>query len=263
MTPLHLAAFSGSEEAVRLLLRFNAQPSVEAPDGRSPLNIAVTRQHQAAVAALLEGGASLESETLLAQAVERSSDEILEMLLASGARSWGDALVRAASKGRVSKLRLLLPAGCPVGSTDAQGSTALHEAAIEGHAGAVTALLAASADAHARRPADGMTPLHCACRAFRSGSCVGMLLEAGCDPNAVTSEQHGRFTPLHLAAIQDFKVGAPAVAALVAAGASISARAANGETPLHAAAAGGSVPAAAFLLQHGANINQVGWEQVQ
>ena len=264
MTALHLAAWMGHTDAVRLLLRHGADASAEAPDGRSPLSMAAAAGRCAIVAALLESGPSLASEALLRTAVSMGArrNDILKMLLAAGAQAWGSVLIEAASLRLQlpSKVHLLLEAGCPVNSADAEGTTALHAAAAKGHASVVAVLLAAGADVHARS-ADGMTQLHSACGSRDPAACVTLLLRAGADPRAVTSKQHGRLTPLHLVAANSFECDASAEAALVAAGARTAALTANKETPLSLAAAHGRGPSVAFLLQQGADVNQVGWHE--
>lgn len=261
MTALHLAAYKGAADVVRLLPSFGADPSAEAPDGRSPLLMAVTAGQRDAVAALLEGGASLSSEALLFTAVasDRRRADILKLLLEAGARCWGTALIEAASRGLKPQVQLLLKAGCPVNGVDEKGGrTALHAAASEGHTAVAAALLASGADVHARTAGASLTPLHSACTAIKPTGCVERLLKAGADPNAVTSEQHGRLTPLALVPIKTFEENSNAHAALVAAGASLSTLTVNGETALHIAAAAGSARSVALLLQHGADVNQVG-----
>ncbi|KAI7846489.1 hypothetical protein COHA_000024 [Chlorella ohadii] len=263
MTALHLAAWMGHTDAVRLLLRHGADASAEAPDGRSPLSMAAAAGRCAIVAALLESGPSLASEALLRTAVSMGArrNDILKMLLAAGAQAWGSVLIEAASLRLQlpSKVHLLLEAGRPVNSADAEGTTALHAAAAKGHASVVAVLLAAGADVHARS-ADGMTPLHSACGSRDPAACVTLLLRAGADPRAVTSKQHGRLTPLHLVAANSFECDASAEAALVAAGARTAALTANKETPLSLAAAHGRGPSVAFLLQQGADVNQASWD---
>ncbi|PRW56072.1 ankyrin PH and SEC7 domain containing secG-like [Chlorella sorokiniana] len=259
MTALHLAAYKGAADVVRLLLQFGADASAVAPDGRSPLLMAVNAGQRHAVAALLEGGASLESEALLDTAVvsDRRRADILKLLLDAGARSWGTALVEAADRGLRLQVQLLLKAGCPIGSTDEKGRTALHAAAGNGHTSVVAALLASKADVHVRTSdSSSLTPLHSACMDIKPSGCVGLLLGAGSAANAVTSDQHGRFTPLHLVPIKNFERGSSAEAALVAAGAETAALTANGETPLMTAAAAGDTDAVAFLLQQGVDVNQ-------
>jgi ankyrin repeat protein len=107
--------------------------------------------------------------------------------------------------------------------------------------------LAADPGLVGRRSADGFTALHYACF-FGGAPAVAALLEAGADPDADASNPPVR--PLHsAAAVQD----ADAIRLLLEAGADPNAKEAAGFTPLHAAAHHDDEASAALLLRYGAD----------
>ena len=82
-----------------------------------------------------------------------------------------------------------------VNSQDADGYTALHRAAYNGHTEAVQLLISSGANIDARTM-DGWHAIHCACK-WNKTSVVELLLQEGADPN---SQTNGGLTPLHMAA---------------------------------------------------------------
>ncbi len=91
-TPLHLAAFFGHLELVRLLLGRGAAPSAWATGGIrvQPLHSAVAGGHEAVARALVEGGADVNAaqdggHTPLMGAAQNGLDATVELLLAHGA----------------------------------------------------------------------------------------------------------------------------------------------------------------------------------
>jgi ankyrin repeat protein len=96
---------------------------------------------------------------------------------------------------------------------------------------------------------DGVTALHWAARSA-DADMVKALVAAGASASART--ELGAFTPLHLAAERG---AAPIVAALLSAGAAVDARSTTGATPLMLAAAAGDTPTIAALIDAGANVN--------
>jgi len=132
--------------------------------------------------------------------------------------------------------------------TSAQAGAPLADAAERGDKAAVLALLKQAADVNAAQ-GDGMTALHWAAM-HNQEELAGILLHAGANTRATT--RLGGYTPLILAA----KHGSAAVIdPLLAAGADVNSRTANGATPLMLAAASGSVPAVQTLLDHDADLN--------
>jgi cytohesin len=125
--------------------------------------------------------------------------------------------------------------------------TALHRAAMAGHADLVAALVARSADVDARDYGGG-APLHGAAGQGRVGA-AEVLLDHGADPNAVDEEG---LTSLHFAA----RAGHEAVASLLLArGADPNARGKFTGTPLHEAAEQGHGGMVELLLANGGLAN--------
>ena len=145
-------------------------------------------------------------------------------------------LHNAADDGHADVVQALLDAGANIEARTAQyssGSTPLHYAARKGHANVVRTLLDAGADAGARND-DGETPLY---RAAWHGypDVVRLLLDAGADIEArrdIVDDTDNGATPLHAAAGGGH---ADVVRALLDAGADAGARKDDGETPLHPA----------------------------
>jgi ankyrin repeat protein len=141
--PLHRAARVGDTALVRTLLRQPPCVSVGADTvdagGNTALHAAARGGHVAAIAALVEAGASVDRVSLNAEMPYTP-------------------LVIAAKWGHLEASAFLLEAGAAANQTPAP----IVLAAYNGHAGVVTALIAAGADAE-RTDAEGHSPLYCAC----------------------------------------------------------------------------------------------------
>ena len=123
------------------------------------------------------------------------------------------------------------------------GSTALHEAAEKGDAGAAEKLLTVGADVNARNR-EGRTALHLAANV----RVAMLLLEKGAD---VKAKSNNGETPLHVAASWGRRdVGET----LVEAGADLNSQTNAGKTPLHNAAMAAHADMVEFLVQEGANM---------
>jgi uncharacterized protein len=107
--------------------------------------------------------------------------------------------------------------------------------------------LAADPGLVTRRSADGFTALHYACF-FGGAPAVAALLEAGADPDADAVSPPVR--PLHSAAAAK---DAEAIRLLLEAGADPNAKEAAGFTPLQAATRNDDEPSVALLLRYGAD----------
>lgn len=185
-------------------------------------------------------------------------------------------LHHAAGNGDARMVESLAARGMDVSERDGRGRTPMHYAAWNDREEAVKVLAAAGADPRAVRH-DGSTPLHDA--AWRDArAAVEALVELGVpvDIAAVPSEASwksaedgaksieatadpGSWTPLYRAAWNDAR---DAAEALLAHGAEVNARDAEGWTPLHAAAAGNAEATARLLLERGADMearDRSGW----
>ncbi|XP_029287338.1 LOW QUALITY PROTEIN: serine/threonine-protein phosphatase 6 regulatory ankyrin repeat subunit C [Cottoperca gobio] len=177
VSPLHLAAYYGHCEALRLLCETLVSLDVRDIEGRTALHLAARRGFAPCVEVLLKHQASY---TLKEQK-----------------RKW-TPLHAAAAEGQMDCLLLLVngeQSADVIDSPDTQGQTALMLAALGLHTDCVHILLekGAKADAADKK---GFTALH---RAAMLGSedCVSALLEHGA--SALCRDSQGR-TPLHLVA---------------------------------------------------------------
>ncbi|HEX8391538.1 MAG TPA: ankyrin repeat domain-containing protein [Longimicrobium sp.] len=164
------------------------------------------------------------------EAVNAGDADALDALLrndpaAAGARGdeGGSPLLNALYRGRRDLAELFVRHGRELDGW---------EAAAVGDVDRLLALLRADSELPARRTHDGWTPLHLA-GFFGQRQTLGLLLEHGADPNAL-SENRMRNTPLHATLAGPMTV--EGVAALLQAGADPNARQQGGFGPLHSAA---------------------------
>jgi ankyrin repeat protein len=164
-------------------------------DAGHPLGIAAWRGDLALVTLLMDAGASLVRGQLpvLASAASSGRIEVVEALLARGARPLPPALHHAASEGVPEIVAALLKRGMDANVRDRHNYLMpLHFAAQNLRVDAVRLLLAAGAKVDARSK-DGETPLmfslriplrHLNAQASQRQEIIGMLLGAGADAGA-------------------------------------------------------------------------------
>src|SRR5690606_20029328 len=172
LTPLLAAtrdSWHGRPEAVMTLLANGADPRAADREGNTPLHHAA-RSSDPGVAALLRDAAAeidalnAEGLTPLGIACGCGNWRLDRFLLERGARAepeGGSPPLLAAAGGDdddAAGVALLLRHKAKVDGRDARGRSALHEAALAGHAGILAALLEAKADVNARDGA-GRSPL--------------------------------------------------------------------------------------------------------
>jgi ankyrin repeat protein len=141
-TPLHVAAFARSPEAVTALLRAKADPALLDNQRYDAVTIASVQDDVATLKALLANGASAKLIT---------------------SRYDGTALIAAAHLGHDGVVKELIQAGAPLDHVNNLGWTALIEAVILGNGGprhveTVRALVAAGANGSIA-DRQGVTPL--------------------------------------------------------------------------------------------------------
>jgi uncharacterized protein len=166
-------------------------------------------------------------------------------------------LMRAAQVGVPRVVSLLLDRGATVDARDPTfGQTALMFAARAGHADVVSLLLSHGANVNAATKV-GQAPAFIAPNSVPGfGFGVGILRGGVPADRGRREPQPGGLTALHFAARHDQVAVAER---LVAAGADVNAREANGIWPLLMAISNDNVAVAQYLLQHGSAVNGQDW----
>nr|WP_246505525.1 ankyrin repeat domain-containing protein [Coralloluteibacterium stylophorae] len=242
MTALHLACGLGRGAAVRLLVRYGASPQAVAPDGQSPLGIALTDSRRD-LAVWLEWRdwplppRPLRGDDVPAAAMAGDAGAVERLLDLGFAVDATDAqgctaLLRAAGGGQLALVERLLARGADPAHAARTGATPLSAALTAGHAAVVERLLAHGARVDQRLPA-GVTPLMLAA-ALGQPDMVGRLLAHQADLHA--RDERGQ-TALHVAMLYAFGAGQRARVlalfdTLLLAGADAGAAADEGHTPL-------------------------------
>ena len=204
-TALHCAATLGREGALRVLIRHGASPALAAPDGQTPLGLALAADRRE-----LSHWLEWRQWQLPGRALQPAD------------------LPSAAMSGDADAVLRLVELGLPVDGVDAQGCSALLRAAGGGHDVVVALLLERGADT-ALAARTGATPLSAAI-SMRHVGVVDQLLRTGAAPDLALP---GNVTPLMLAAA----LGQPElISRLLAHGADPQARDAQGLGALHCAA---------------------------
>ncbi len=203
MTPLLAAtrdSWHGRPDAVMTLLANGADPRVTDGEGNTPLHHAV-RSSDPGVAALLRDAAAeidalnQEGHSPLAAACQAGNWRLARFLLERGAKpepADGSPVLLAAAgteEDDPAGVQLLLKHKARIDARDRQRRSALHEAALAGHAEIVEALLGAGANLDARDLL-GRTPFLEAARQGRA-AVLEQLLARKADFTAVDSDGRG------------------------------------------------------------------------
>ncbi|KAL0636586.1 hypothetical protein Q9L58_004431 [Maublancomyces gigas] len=156
--------------------------------------------------------------------------------------------LRATRRGHISFMRAYLWVHSP---DHPLLGRALHHALLAQETASLQLLLASGAPVHFPNQ-EGMTPLHVAARMGFSED-IDQLLDAGALVD-LPWNKHGQ-TALHLAChVSDVEFPEETVAVLLARQAHVNARDKAGHTPLHVAAAYGTISMVKLLLEHGSDL---------
>ncbi|XP_078089131.1 receptor-interacting serine/threonine-protein kinase 4 [Mustelus asterias] len=228
MSLLHYAVQLGNEEAVRLLLLYNANPNVANKRESTPLHLAAEKNLKVIAELLLGKKANINA---------KDEDQ------------W-TPLHFAAQSGEETLSRLLLDRNASTNEVDFEGRTALHVACQHSHENVVRVLLSRGANAQAKGK-DNWTPLHFA--AWQGHHTITKLLikQAGAAGDVPTAD--GR-TPLHLAAQRGHY---RAARILLEFKNPVNGKTASRHTPLHLAAEAGHTSTSRLLIKHGVDIDAV------
>ena len=270
-TPLHLAARYADAAALRVLLERWRDRGLDVDplddEGLTPLlTAAAYRSDGEGLRLLVSFGADLElrndaGETPLHLAARLNPElEVMRALIELGADREAEdddgwtPLLSAASSGRADKIGLLLELGVRVDPRSSDGASALHLAAANAPDDEAVRRLLQAGLAPDLTDDDGWTPLHAAA-VFNRGEGVtdvlAALLDAGASLEAKTAIGE---TPLHVAARMAERPEA-VVAFLLDRGADVSARDDDGWTPLHGAATAGHASVIRMLVAAGAEVD--------
>lgn len=145
MSPLTASAYFGTAEMVQYLLDHGAAVNAADGSGMTPLHIAVTREDQKMIAALIRRGADVNRSTL--PSTPASDDPGTPLMLAANTEP-GNGVIAAK----------LLAYGARVDAVSREGETAVSRAQKRGQTPVVNALIAAGARPESRQRGAGATP---------------------------------------------------------------------------------------------------------
>ena len=216
-TPLYLACLEGSDEIVKLLLKYGAD-----------VNAGYSQEHG--------------MNPLLAAAIGKY-DVIEKTLLENGART---GMHYAALKGDIEQIKDRLKSPISINSMRNRGLSPLHLACLAGQKEMVEFLVAEGADINLCSPA-GESPLHKAVES-KNTEIIALLASLEADMNAVGR----RGTPLHLAIWSD---DGEIAEMLIQLGANVNFQKSSHDTPLRLAACKNRIEIVKMLIQYEADVN--------
>ncbi|XP_068615407.1 ankyrin repeat and death domain-containing protein 1B-like [Brachionichthys hirsutus] len=228
MAPIHLAAWFGSLDILKLLVQAGAEQKIENEEGLNIMHCAAINNHTDIAEYIIED----------LQMKELDKEDM------SGNR----AFALAAEHGCVDVLVMLMETyHMDTMKPNKKGDTPLHSAARNGHLDVVDLLLL-SFDTRDEVNMDGETALYQATDNSQE-RCVLALLEAGCDPNILTTAKCSALHPV------SERGDISLVQILLKHNVNTDFGNLNLETPLHLAIKNSHIPIIHSLLMAGCNIN--------
>uniref|UniRef100_A0A673AYN2 Ankyrin repeat domain 52 n=1 Tax=Sphaeramia orbicularis TaxID=375764 RepID=A0A673AYN2_9TELE len=292
VSPLHLAAYYGHCDALRLLCETLVSLDVRDIEGQTALHLAAKRGFTQCVEVLLKHQASYtvkehkHKRTALHAAAAEGHVDCLLLIPLTGVCSLfvvcRTALMLATLGRHIDCVHILLEKGAKADAADKKGFTALHRATMLGSEDCVSALLDHGASALCR-DSQGMTPLHLAASCGHTDVLHSLLKAAvKADPLDSMLDYRGH-TPTHWAGMTNAyrlylktsfiatRKEIPSLHCTVVNGHEVAAELllktvgpqivnvcdAKGRTPLHAAAYSGNVAGLQLVLAHEAEVNAV------
>ncbi|XP_069561944.1 ankyrin repeat domain-containing protein 6b isoform X1 [Brachyistius frenatus] len=189
-SPLHLAAYKGHVEVVRLLLRAGCDLDIQDDGEQTALHRAAVVGNSDVISALVQEGCALDRQdkdgnTALHEVSWHGFSQSVKLLVKTGGnvhaknKAGNTALHLACQNGHTQSSRVLLLGGSRPDSKNHAGDTCLHVAARYNHVAVIRILLGAFCSV-SEKNLIGDTPLHVAA-ALNHKKTVRLLLEAGAD----------------------------------------------------------------------------------
>ncbi|MBN1271211.1 MAG: ankyrin repeat domain-containing protein [Candidatus Aminicenantes bacterium] len=264
VTPLHIAAFEGQLEIVKMLCEKGADVRAGDTQLGTPLHYAAYNGQDAVVGFLIDRGVDVDIKnesgaTPLFLAVNRGKKSTADLLISRGSDinamdSIGYSALRIACiRNNGEMVQFLADKGARINQRLDAGNTLLHESAAEGRKEIMEIFIARGLDVEVKNKA-GQTPLHLAAF-YGQKDCAAFLIEKGAD---ISLQDGAGDTPLHGAAWGGHKA---VVELLVSGGADLVVQNAEGRTALDCASANGKKETADFMRAAGAQGAAGLWEE--
>ncbi|XP_028653377.1 ankyrin repeat domain-containing protein 6b [Erpetoichthys calabaricus] len=189
-TPLHLAAYKGHSEVVRILLKAGCDLNLQDDSDQTALHRAAVVGNCDVISALIQDGCALDRQdkdgnTALHEVSWHGFSQSVKLLVKAGAnvhaknKAGNTPLHLACQNAHSQSCRILLLGGSRPDSKNNVGDTCLHVAARYNHVGIIRILLGTFCSVAVKNQA-GDTPLHTAA-SLNHKKTVRLLLEAGAD----------------------------------------------------------------------------------